>query len=139
LAGPFWWGGSTPRPSAKWARLGDNVVAAIIGVQTPRAERLSAVRHVSWVSWKTDDIAGQLQFDEIAGRLPDRRFTAPYDDHWSHHAEWYCRSRTEAEAIGERIRKHGGARVRVHAEATEETDSLHADRQGFGEAVEWLR
>jgi hypothetical protein len=101
--------------------VGDNLVAA--SVEMPRAGGLSAVGHISWVSWKTDDAAGQLQFDEIARRLPDRRFTAPHDDQWSHHAEWYCRSRTEAEEIGERIRNHGGARVHVHAEATGSTRS----------------
>ena len=95
-------------------------MTAIIEGQISRAGRLSAVRHITWVSWKTDDTAGQHQFDEVAGRLPDRRFTAPYDDQWSHNAEWYCRSRTDAEKIGERIRNLGGARVRVHAEATEE-------------------
>lgn len=102
------------------ARLGEQRCGCDHRRADPRAERFSAVRHISWVSWKTDNAAGHLQFDEIAGRLPDRRFTAPYDDQWSHHAEWYCRSRTEAEEIGERIRNHGGARVRVHAEPTEE-------------------
>jgi hypothetical protein len=85
---------------------------------TRRAAQCREAYHL--VSWKTDDTAGQHQFDEVAGRLPDRRFTAPYDDQWSHNAEWYCRSRTDAEKIGERIRNLGGARVRVHAEATEE-------------------
>jgi hypothetical protein len=120
LAGPFRWGGVNAKAVRQWRDWGNNVVAAFIEGQMPRAERLSAVRHISRVSRKTDDAAGHLQFDEIAGRLPDRRFTAPYDDQWSHHAEWYCRSRAEAEEIGERIRNHGDASVRVHAEATVE-------------------
>lgn len=113
-------GGSTPRPSAKWRDWGQVFVATVIEPQMPHTERLIAMRHISWVSWKTTDAAGQLQFDEIAGRLPDRRFTVPHDDQWSHHAEWYCRSMIEAEEIGERIRNHGGGRVRVSAWPTKE-------------------
>ncbi len=88
--------------------MGDNVGAAII------------VRHVSWVSWKTDDARGRLAFDEIAGRPPDRRFTAPCDEQWSHHAEWYSGARKEAEEIGQRIRNHGGARVQVYDDLTQD-------------------
>jgi hypothetical protein len=99
---------------------GQRLVAAIIGGRIPRTERPTGVRHVSWVSWKTAEAAGRLEFDEIAGRPPDRRFTAPYEERWSHHAEWYCGTRREAEEIGERIRNHVGVRVEVYDEAMEE-------------------
>jgi len=99
--------------------LGDNVVATIVGGPMPRIPRLTAVRYVSWVSWKTDDLAGRLKFDDIAGRPPDRRSTGPYDEQWSHHAEWYCGTRIEAEAIRERIRNFGQARVQVFEYPTE--------------------
>jgi hypothetical protein len=99
--------------------LGDNVVATIIGGPMPRTVRLSAVRYVSWASWKTDDATGRLAFDELAGRPPDRRSTGPYDERWSHHAEWYCGTRIEAEEIGERIRTYGDARVQVFEYPTE--------------------
>jgi hypothetical protein len=85
--------------------LGDKFVGAVIELR----------RYVSLVAWKTDDALGQFQFDEIVGRAPDRRYTAPYDgSQWSHHAEWFSGTRTQADTIEERIREHVGARVRVY-------------------------
>jgi hypothetical protein len=93
--------------------LGDEVVGAVIELR----------RYVSLVSWKTDDAVGQFQFDEIVGRAPDRRYTVPDDQaQWSHHAEWFSGTRTQAEKIEERIRKHVGAGVRVYDFSTEGND-----------------
>lgn len=72
-------------------------------------------RYVSLVAWKTSDPLGLLQFDDIVGRAPDKRYTVPSGaTQWSHYAEWFSGTRTEADKIEERIRKHVGARVRVY-------------------------
>ena len=77
-------------------------------------------RYVSLVAWKTDDALGQFQFDDVVGREPDRRFTAPDGDFQrSHHAEWFSGTRTQADTIEERIREHVGARVRVYDYSSE--------------------
>ena len=85
-----------------------------------RITRRSGVRHLTWVYWKTDDAAGHRRFDDIAGCPPDRRSSGPYESGWSHHAEWYCETRREADEIAKRIRNRGEARVEVFDYPTEE-------------------
>jgi hypothetical protein len=90
--------------------LGDKVVGRVIELK----------RYVSLVAWKTDNAVGQFQFDEVVGRAPDRRYTAPDGDFkWSHHAEWFSGTRTQAQTIEERIREHVGVRVRVYDYSSE--------------------